>query len=368
MTIVLMLCALAQTAAEPKKPDYYCNKCVKEKRIPGPLQPERLMERDGKQIRETLEDKEEFTFIETDHVKLLTDLPSVNVKLDFDPKMKEELKLLHEIFPSVSENTTTLTEHQVAHLMSNQCTRLYRELLELLGVDPKASLGWGPHMGQKGKFEVYLFRRERVYQRFSDLYVGKQASHGQEHNNFGDDALAYLTFMGGEASTFRDFRAHVNHKVSHIFLRGYRHYSTELPAWIIEGHGHWRERLDQDRHDTFCYSEASLVSGWRTSKWKVKVRKMVEAGRFTPLPALAGKQQAGELTADERGQAWSMVMFMIENDVAGFRKLIDGWKALQKIPDYMRVQEELMQKAFGLSLNQFTERWKEHVLKTYPKV
>jgi len=334
-----------------------CLRCMKEKRIPQREVALRLMERDGKDIFQTV--GEELHYIETDHFKLVINLPGQNMKLAFDPKVRAEMQLLHVLFPSVSENTTTLSDHHIAHLIANRLKRTWSEVQELLGVTDADFAAPYIHLGQKGKYELYLFRNKKNYDVFCDRFTGRAHTFAQEWTNREDDSLAIICYFGAETYSIRDFWNQVVHSWSHTLLQGYRHFSFKLPAWLHEGFGHTFERKEYDGFNSFCYDEGGRAQFWEGKKWKQRLKKMVASGKVSPFPAYYQKIEVGELLPEEHGQCWSLVSWLIETDPKKFRAFVNLIKA-------RKTQDEALQQVYGWSVLQLDEAWRAYVLKTYP--
>ncbi len=354
--------------SEIEIPVIYSSRLIRKRKLDVErMKPFTLLDRDGDEVLKAIKGKVDY--FEWKHIKLVCQLPTVNLAVEMAPKTPEERKnwefLEHEIadlkriFPNA--RVGTLDGHKMGHLVMNRLMRFYLKFeKEMRFWD--AVKGWnlkdygmGPHLGQKAPFEIYVLKRNNYF-KFEDKFVGRKSVAGQKHIVYAKDALVYLCPYEGP---FPRFNNQLHHCFAQLLIWAYRHWSFDLPGWLHTGFGHFIERSITPRYNTFDFDEGGdaniQVSGW---KWEKDVRKMVASRKYTPIAELKTKLQMSEFTGKEFQIAWSLVRYLAEMDKAKFRDFVD--LISQKID-----QDEALKRIYGWSFNVFEERWREHVLETY---
>ena len=362
----------APTEEQIKIPPVYCETCIREKRIQMEKHPIRLLERDGREVIDFIK-KRDVHYLESDHIKFVSQIPSVNLAVEMMPKceeekrnwkfLKQEIDDLKPLFPRI--RVGTLNSHQMAHLMMNRLIRFYatfeKEMDFWKAVEgiTLSEYGMGPHLGMVNPFEVYVLRSKHDYLAWEDKFIGRKSIVGQKWHLFADHALVFTSYYHGNFKLFNNF---VQHNVAHLFLWGYRGWTFKLPGWIHIGYAHFVERNITPKYNTVCYDEGGeppTVKGWR---WGIKVRKAVVANSYTTLADLKDRVEMAEFTGNDHLICWSIVRYLIEFDKVKWRNFVDLVNRHERMS-----QEEALRKSYGWSFNILGERWREHVIETYPR-
>ena len=120
----------------------------------------------------------------------------------------------------------------------------------------------------KSKLECYVFNRKRPYMRFNKRYIGRAASDGQCWHLFRDRSMIFT--MQCQNHVDPQTQGYYLHKLMHNFLDAYRMYSFKLPAWFQMGMGHWVERRESIRYNSFCFSEGVIPRVLFETRWAPK--------------------------------------------------------------------------------------------------
>ncbi len=356
-------------------PDYWCNRCAREKRIPDRARDsnDRLMDLDAPQVLGWLQAQQKgrlWTYIEDSQFKLWTDVPGINIKLEPSRFMKEELAELGDIFPEVTEKTVQIDDHKRAHLVLLRMRRLMRDMCWMVGKDPagvqRAHPELGPYLGMNGKQEVYVFDRGMVYDNFAGRFIGRTAPGGQCWHLFKSRAMVALI----DAANHGDSRLTnaVHHRVAHNLLDAYRMYSFKLPAWFQMGLAAFIERREEPAWNCFCYSEGTVPKLLYESKWMPKVKRLLSAGEVQPFVAIAPVQEYGDLKPEYHMISWSWFCYMLRMGPEKLPLFIEALKSKTEDETLHQAQVRALKTAYGVNMLEFDEGWRAWVKALYPDV
>ncbi|MSR74757.1 MAG: hypothetical protein EXS14_04715 [Planctomycetes bacterium] len=356
-------------------PDFWCNRCAREKRIPDQVRraDNRLMDLDAPQVLEALQAQQRgrsWTYIEDAQFKLWIDVPGINLKMEPSRFLKEELAELGDVFPEVTEKTVQIDDHKRAHLVLLRLNRLMRDLCWMLGKDSagvkRAHPELGPYLGMNGKQEVYVFDRALAYDNFAGKFIGRTAPGGQCWHLFKSRAMVALI----DASNHGDARLTnaIHHRVAHNLLDAYRMYSFKLPAWFQMGLAAFIERREDPNWNCFCYSEGTIPKLLYESNWMPKVKRMLTLGDVDPFVAVAPIQEYGDLKPEYHMVSWSWFCFMLRLGPEKLPVFIEALKSKTEQETLHQVQVRAFRTAYGLSMLEFDEAWRVWVKALYPDV
>jgi hypothetical protein len=354
-------------------PDFYCSECYREGRIAKTDRSgSRLMEQPEEEVLGWISriTKSRPILIEDRQFRLYADLPPLNTRLFKNQFLKEELIELSDIFPKINEKTVGLSSHEVSHLYLIRAHRLLRDLLWMVGNTEegikKAYPYLGPYLGMNARQEIYIFARQRSYEEWGTRYIGRTSTDGQCWHLFVDRFMA----LGMHAQGHEDPQTtnYMFHRLLHNLIDAYRHYGFKLPAWFQEGMGHWVERRESERYNSFCFSEGTIPKVLYASRWLPRVRKMVAKGEVEPFVSMCSLEEYGQLPLEYHTICWSWVCYLWRLGPEKMQIFINELKAKVPAESLYQAQIRAFQKAYGLTLLQFEEGWKAWVLETYPSV
>ncbi|HEB52070.1 MAG TPA: hypothetical protein ENI87_02320 [bacterium] len=332
-------------------------------------------------------------WVETEHFRIGQQLPQWQVPTDMATrrKIRAELTELKKKIPSINPKTRRLDPWLRLHLTAHRLEKLYQETLDLFGVkqndfptdasqvivDPKATyMGYGPYMGMKDKFLVFVVEKEGPFRQYMKKYLGRDSKFPQRWH-FTDSSSLIFT-CSTESNDFplkHDTALHcaLYFNVSQNLLDGFRYYSYDLPVWIKEGFGHWNARRIDGKWSNFDQNEGSIADMKQLSKWKPYARGMIaNTNKYAPFPTVASWRDFGAISFNDHVMIFSRMDFLLSQGSAKWKKFLFGVKG-RVDENWMPDQKNLvgatrraLKDAYGLTFLNFDDRWKAWVKKTYP--
>lgn len=343
-------------------------------------------------IEETL-GKLKIRWVETEHFKLGSSLPSFTIPASDRPlkaKLRGELERLGKRLPRINIKTRRLDPWLRVHLFAQRLEDLYEDFARRLDVTAasfptqrNAQLrngkywGEGPYLGQHGKYAVLLFQKGSDFTRYLSLFVGKVQEMAQRWNFkiVGSQLFATAEELIPQGSYDTRMHTHVVFNVVHNLINGYRFYSYDLPVWFNEGMAHWYSIRVSKKWGgkDFDQNESASVDMINSSKWAVKTRQWLVAGKLRPAAELLILRDFGQLTKYDHVKSWSLCDYLMSlgdekwrdymNEVKGF---IDPVSREAVAREVLKLQRKGLRKAYDLNPLNLDEKWKQWVMETYP--
>ncbi len=324
-------------------------------------------------------------WVETDHIELGFALGSYQIKQDERAKIRAELEQLAAVWPEVNPKTRRLDPWLRAVLHARRLEAGYQRFMELAQVTdadfPDGTQtyitgtpywGEGPHLGQRGKFEVLVVPSQAASVAFLRDQYGLTTEGSQRWNIADRDSLIIVTHTGqGQLTRDAALHGHLAFNLAINLFDGFRHYSYEAPVWLREGLGHFMEREIDPRYNTFDRAEGSAGVDTRNWKWQREAKELIAAGEAARTAQLLAKRSYAELEFADHVVCWSKTDYMIRVHPDGYacllkalkgRKGADGYDDSSNLDD---VHRDAFQTCFGLNHNQFDEAWAAWVRDTY---
>jgi hypothetical protein len=333
---------------------------------------------------------EPFLFLETRHLRIASAMAPYSVTDKEKKKIQAELAELKEMgLKNIKVKTRRLDPWLRLHLYAVRAEKAYQAFLRMVRktdmdfpADPKHAwkgagedrkyMGQGPYLGECEKFEILITRSMKAYRTFMERYLGRRTVQAQRWNF----AVKKTLFVG----LSEDMEGHRHDAKLHNallfnlginFLDGYRFYAYNLPVWLTEGVGHYFERRQDPRFNSFDANEGSRADARRTWRWGPRIRFMVAAGKVPPLAQLFRRRDYGQLRFDDHMLVWSLVEFLANRHGDRFAAFLDRMKGRMTAsgPDssnLLGVQRQAFKDLFGWSPINLEEAWKRHVLENYP--
>lgn len=311
-------------------------------------------------------------WLETEHFKLGTDLPSYPVRGESRQrkKIRAELTELARVFPAIDVGTDELGPWLRMHLLARRCESLYDDFQKRLGHSDadfpppgKASgrgdawMGLGPYLGQSDKFVVVITTRSADLGRYSAQYLGRAFRWPQRYNIGWKRSLLFATSIDFEGGLEDDtaLHAHVVYNLVHNFCDGYRHLCHETPVWFKTGLAQWYLREIDERYPNFDRPPEGRPRGRLGPDWQEVARGLALHRAATPLSEMATWRDYAAFDYHDYVAAWSRVSYLIsEHGHTGVASYLFRMKALfgtgRGTPDWERVlarQEGAIADAFG---------------------
>ncbi len=336
---------------------------------------------------------ERIRWVETAHFRIGTSLPAWTLPQDPEVKLKirEELTRLAEKLPPgrVNPKTRVLDEWLRVHLLAQRMEELYAEIQSWLGVDDKMFppdrehirmpdgryMGMGPFLGQENKYLLFIPETESTYLSFLKKYIGRTAAFGQRWNFKEQGSLFYGIGSEMEDGRLKDDTGLHNNlifNVTHNLIDGFRFYAYDLPVWIKEGLGHWFERKNSPKWNTFDQNEGGMADKKTLWKWEPYTRQLISGDKVTPLGEVMKWRDYNEIAFNDHVLIWSRWDFLLSLGKEKFAKFMfhvkgridpETWMADQS--DLVGATRDALLEAYGFSPLTLDEQWKEWVLKNY---
>jgi hypothetical protein len=332
-------------------------------------------------------------WVETPHFRLGQALPEWEVPLDPETraKIRGELSELAKVLPGVDPKTRRLDPWLRLHLNAMRLEKLYAETLTLFGVtdadfpqdptkvviDPKKRyMGYGPFLGMKDKFLVFVTEKEGPYQQYLKAFIGRDSKMPQRWHFKESSSLFFGCACESDKFPLKhDTALHcaLAFNVSQNLLDGFRYYSYDIPVWIKEGFGHWNSRRISGDWSSFDQNEGSTADMKVIAKWNVYCRAMIaNDGKFAPFIEAAAWRDFGDIKFNDHVAVWSRMDWLQSMGPEKWQKFlftVKGRVDAQWFPDQndlVGATRTALQEAYGITFLDFDRKWIEWVKAHYP--
>ncbi|MCK5943459.1 MAG: hypothetical protein KAI24_15870 [Planctomycetes bacterium] len=342
---------------------------------------------------------EPLIWIETAHFRIGCALSPLKLRGQQDwskewiKKVQAELDVLRPKLPKgkLKKRVKMLDPWLRAHLTAYRMEKLYAETMELFGVtdesfpqdpskvviDPKKTyMGYGPYLGMRNKYLVFVVEKESTYRQYLKKYIGRDSKFPQRWHFV--DASSLLFACPLESNDFpltHDTALHcaLAFNVSQNLLDGFRYYAYDIPVWIKEGFGHWNSRRIDGDWPSFDQNEGSVADMKKLTHWKAYAKGLLSnEKKWTPFPEVANWRDFGQIKFNDHVMVFSRIDYLLSQDPKKWQTFLmtvkgrvnEQWQADQS--DLVGATREGLKQAYGLSFLNFDERWSEWVKETYP--
>jgi len=375
-------------------PSFFCTSCAKEKRIPFrkrsemedilaagfPIRPPkirqksafRLMGEPGTYVLRYLFDEmepEHPVYIEDNLFRLFCDLGAGDIARVNKERTALELETLRQVFPKLSASTRRLTSHQRAHLYLIRAHRVLRDVLHL--VDFKEQDPYfrrhAPYLGNRQKFEIYLFERQSTLRRFVLAYRGNY-----------DDLYGFDYYIKKDGANViaacppkpRDvlLNATFTHRMAVNLLAGYRGRHQILPAWVFLAFGHLFERRESGQLATLVLGDQPARSGFDLRSFREDVVRRVKENEYPPFASLCKKTLLQDVSPRLRPVVWSQLRYLLSLGRPEFSRFIDRMKRITNGKPVIDAQLQAFKDIYHLTPEEFEKAWRAWVLEGMPGV
>lgn len=324
-------------------------------------------------------------WLQTAHLELGFQLPEIKVDADDRDKIRAELERLQTKLPDVEPKTRVLDPWLRAHLMAQRLEEHYTRFRDFLGVkdedfpdgtklwDTKGTyMGQGPYLGEKGKYEVIALPSLGQYRAYLNANYGLTTKKPQRWNIIPRDTLQYAVHLD-EGKLKLDAALHNNliFNLTINLIDGYKHYSYEAPVWVREGLGHWFERANDPRFNTFDSSEGGAADMFNKVDWEPEVVKLVNKAELPTMAQLVNLRNYAEMDKGHHLATWSVIDFLMRAHPTFLPALLGRIKGLTNAEfrddgtELPNVQREAFKELLGWSYGQLDTALHEFVLANY---
>jgi len=324
-------------------------------------------------------------WIETEHFELGFALGPIKVRQEEKEKIRGECAKLAEVLENVPDKPKVLDPWLRTHIYAMRLEQIYSDMLEFFDIKqevfPAPGTVWnqtgeywgeGPYMGQKGKLEVMIFPSEAYHSQWLRTNFGLLTKKSQRWHVIDTGSLHLCVHTEqGSLTTDEALHGHLVFNVSIMLTNSYKHYSYDMPVWLLEGIGHYMERRLSPKYNTFDSGEGGLAETSRKERWEPEVKKLVAKNEAPSLSALVRMSNFAELDLPAHFTTWSMIDYLQRAHPGFLPKLILRTSDLrneQNIPDGTNLQDEeraVFRDELHMSYLQFDRAWADWVLENY---
>lgn len=324
-------------------------------------------------------------WMETKHFRIGSGLRSVPLPEDSEKKkaLLEEIRRLRVLLPKVPDKPKRLDPWLRMHLYAQRAEACYSDFLALIGKtdadfpargkEPRQ----GAYLGMPGKFLMLLFQKKSDMARYMDRFCGrKEDSSMRFYHDKSHQMLACLSVEGLEGFDETALHGHMVYATMHNLLNGYNGFYYQLPLWFDEGIAHWYSRKVPSDVVNAQIRDDEAVAEDKQSDWPVKVRRRAQhIGAFFPFEKMVAWEKWDELGYHAHSQSWSRVDYLMNLDKEKVGTLIREIKVLpiprewgpEQAAQVRAQMTRLLSELFQLDAASFDQKWRDWVLKTYPK-
>lgn len=199
-----------------------------------------------------------------------------------------------------------LDSHALMHLYGERLESLHALFCATLQVKP-ADL--------PARMQVFMFRDMQDHTIIAPRVTGFGGGSSIGQKLMGVEAVYCMYHDTRHMPDDEALHRNIVHNVTHLLL------SNMAPAvwlgnrkhgWVDEGLAHWFEDKVTGKCANFCYEEVLLQpgAGWKGGRWRVPVRKLVDAGKGRSFAELATRN-TDQLEFEDHAMAFAWVDFFI---------------------------------------------------------
>ena len=321
-------------------------------------------------------------WIETEHFEIGYAGPQYKVSAKERKAVQQELADLAEFFPEINPKKPQIDPWLRVHMYAVRVEQIYTKFLGIMQVKgdefPSGEKQWdgtgtywgeGPHMGQKGKYELMIMPSEGDLEAYLSEQFGVQSKKTNRWNVVEDDTISVtMQIRDGDLKKDLALHGHVAFNLAHNLLDGFKHYSYDTQIWLHEGLAHWFEREINPKFNSFDSGEGSEGVMSKKEDWDKEVLALVRGDKAPRMAELASIKNYADLTLDQHYVTWSMVKFLLEEHPTAFaniNKILHGRMSADgsqqnssKLDD---VHREAFKSELDMNYSQFDAAWKEWV-------
>ena len=320
-------------------------------------------------------------WLETEHFRIGYNLKSAAWPDDAAAKkaLAEEIKALRRKLPKVPEKPKRLEPWLRLHLAAARCEKAYGEFLQLIGstdAEWRKADSPGPYLGLPDKFLVLLFQKKSDLARYVDRFCNrKEESSLRYYHDKSRQMLLALAAEGLEGFDESGVRGHMVYCLWHNLMSGLQGYAYPLPLWFAEGVAHWYGRRVESQFLNIQIKDDEAVADEKQNNWPLKVRRRAQYdGAWFPFATMAEWAKWQDLGYHAHSQAWSRMDFLMQADAEKVGLMLRKLKSVPpdggfdaQAPKIRALAQKLLFELFAFDAATFDQKWREWVLKTYPK-
>ena len=328
-------------------------------------------------------------WVETKHLRIGSSLGPWQIPNDLATRrrFRSELERLKKKLPRVNPRVRRLDPWLRLHLYAQRMEDLYADVQKWLMVEdadfPKDSkskvygqtyMGEGKYMGMADKYLLLITDKGNTYFDYLKNFTGRQSKFGQRWHYMKVGCLFYG--IGFDMLPDKHDIALHNDLIFNLTINiidGFRHYSYDLPVWIREGLGHWFERKNSPKWNTFDQDEAAPFNAPSKWRWKPYVRQLLSGRKWSKFSEMMQWRHYGDINFIDHVVLWARIDFMLSFGEKKFRDFMfeikgryDHKTGLSMQEDLVGVTRDALKKFYGITPLDFDRKFKEWVNENYP--
>jgi hypothetical protein len=322
-------------------------------------------------------------WLETAHFRIGCSLASAPVPVAQDQRrwLFDELKRLKKRLPKIDDKPKRLDPWLRLHLYAQRAEELYAEFEQLLGVTD-ADFGNGkesPHgkyLGLPDKYLLLLLQKKSDLARYAQRFCGVQTERSYRHyHDKTQQLLSLISVEGLDGVDDFGLLCHTVHSLVSNFEGGLGGFTSELPLWFSEGLADWFSRRVPTEFVNVVAKDDEAIDEDKQHEWPRRVRRRASFDRaWLTFGQLEAIQQFADFGFQAHTMAWSRLDYLLAQDRGKVGVMLRELKRLPPAADgrvppaeVTRACARLLAQLFQLDGPTFDRRWREWVLKTYPK-
>lgn len=323
-------------------------------------------------------------WLETAHFRIGFSMKSIAWPEAAGPKkaLQEEIKALRKKLPKVAEKPKKIDPWLRLHLTAQRAEKAYGEFQKLIGVTDadfpaKGNLpGQGAYLGLPGKFLLLQFQKKSDMGRYMDRFCNvKEDSSMRFYHDKTGQMLHAMSAEGLDGFDESGMHGHMVYALWHNLMNGYNGFTFPLPHWFAEGIAHWHGRKVESDFLNIQIKDDEAVADEKQNNWPVKVRRRAQHdGAWFPFETMANWAKWGDLGYHAHSQSWSRLDYLMQLDREKVGLML---RKLKNVPSdgtfegqaaqLRTLAQKLLFELFEFDGPTFDQKWREWVLKTYPK-
>ncbi|MEO6597362.1 MAG: hypothetical protein ABIP94_21680 [Planctomycetota bacterium] len=323
-------------------------------------------------------------WLETAHFRIGFNLRSIDWPKDSDARklLAEEVKQLRTKLPKIAPKPKRLDPFLRLHLYAQRCEKAYAEFQQLIGASDAdfpakgKGPGEGAFLGQPDKFLVLLFHKKSDMVRYMDRFCGRKEERSMRYYHLKTfQMLSCASAEGLEGFDEAGLHSHVLYCVWHNLMSGYRGYGFPVPLWFCEGVAHYYSRRVPTTALSVQIKDDEAVAPQEQNNWPVRVRRRAQHVEYNiPFETLAAMSKWEDCGYHAHTQFWSRIDYLMQLDAQKVGLMLRQLKSVPIANDWdgqgaqiRGMAQKLVVELFEMDGPTFDQRWRDWVLKTYPK-
>ena len=247
-----------------------------------------------------------------------------------------------------------LDTHRLMHLYLERLEALYQDFKKTFALtDADFNI----------PLSIYMFRATATHLEIAPRVTGI-GGRGTGRKFMGSDMVYCMCFDRKTMRNDDDLHGSVAHNVAHLLVNRMRPHEwiyNKRHGWLDAGIAHWFEHKASGSCRTFCHEEVALDpgSGYKGGKWRVAIRKLVEAGDIPRLGQFYNLK-VDQLTLQQHAVSFAYVDFLIRKH--GGAKLRDVIRMIKK----KTPTSTALNKVYKLNVLNIEEPFRQWVRENYP--